>query len=76
MGVIVRRDEGNESDADAVGRSPRGCSDTSCAPRLQTLDGGAPASAYTVAKELGYGGDGAAVAEYRVEQHRAKLKDR
>lgn len=58
---------------------------TYCAARLQTLDGGAPVSTFTVAKELGHGGTslvqrvyghlgtvrhrGAAV-EYRVEQHK------
>lgn len=30
---------------------------TYCAARLQTHDNGAPISAYTVAKELGHGGD-------------------
>src|SRR2546429_9857021 len=30
---------------------------TYCAARLQTLDGGAPVSAYTVGKEMGQGGD-------------------
>ena len=30
---------------------------TYCAARLQTLDSGAPISVYTVAKELGHGGD-------------------
>ena len=30
---------------------------TCCAARLQTLDSGAPISVYTVAKELGHGGD-------------------
>jgi integrase len=58
---------------------------TYCAARLQTLDGGAPVSTFTVAKELGHGGTslvqrvyghlgtvrhrGTAV-EYRVEQHK------
>jgi integrase len=64
---------------------------TYCAARLQTLDAGAPVSVYTVAKELGHGGEAmvrgvyghlgdvrhrAAVVEYRVEQHAATLKDR
>jgi len=64
---------------------------TFCAARLQSLDGGAPVSPYTVARELGHGGDAmvkrvyghlgdvrhrAAVVEYRVEQHEAKLGDR
>jgi len=64
---------------------------TYCAARLQTLDGGAPVSVYTVARELGHGGDAmvkrvyghlgavrhrAAAVEYRVEQHRTKLKGR
>ena len=64
---------------------------TYCATRLQTLDQGAPVSLYTVGKELGHGGDSlvrrvyghlgevrhrAAIVEYRVEQHRAKLRDR
>src|SRR3989442_15083041 len=30
---------------------------TYCAARLQTLDGGAPVSTYTVGKEMGHGGD-------------------
>lgn len=64
---------------------------TYCATRLQTLDAGAPVSVYTVAKELGHGGETmirrvyghlgatrhrARVVEYRVEQHEQKLKDR
>src|SRR5207245_2061749 len=59
---------------------------TYCAARLQTLDQGAPVSVYTVAKELGHGGETmvrrvyghlgqvrhrAEVVEYRVEQHLA-----
>lgn len=62
-----------------------------CSARLQTLDGGAPVSPFTVGRELGHGGDAlvrrvyghlgevrhrAAVVEYRVEQHAAKLGDR
>jgi len=61
---------------------------TYCAARLQTLDSGAPVSVYTVAKELGHGGDAlvkrvyghlgsvrhrSGVMEYRVEQHEAQL---
>ena len=61
---------------------------TYCAARLQTLDNGAPVSVYTVAKELGHGGDAlvkrvyghlgevrhrADVVEYRVKQHKARL---
>jgi len=64
---------------------------TYCAARLQTLDAGAPVSVYTVAKELGHGGEAmvrkvyghlgqvrhrAKAVEYRVRQHRAKLGDR
>jgi integrase len=64
---------------------------TYCAARLQTLDGDAPVSVYTVAKELGHGGEAmvravyghlgqvrhrAAAVEFRVEQHAAKLGDR
>jgi len=64
---------------------------TYCAARLQTLDQGAPVSIYTVARELGHGGDSmvkrvyghlgtvrhrAEVVEYRVEQHPKKLGDR
>jgi integrase len=64
---------------------------TYCAARLQTLDRGAPVSLYTVAKELGHGGDAlvkrvyghmgnvrhrAEVVEYRVEQHASELADR
>ncbi len=64
---------------------------TYCATRLQTLDQGAPVSVFTVAKEMGHGGETmvrkvyghlgqvrhrADVVEYRVEQHRAKLEDR
>ncbi len=30
---------------------------TYCATRLQTVDQGAPVSAYTVAKEMGHGGE-------------------
>ncbi len=60
-----------------------------CAACLQTLDGGAPVSAYTVGKEMGHGGDalvkrvygllgavrhrGDAV-EFRVEQHPITLR--
>jgi integrase len=61
---------------------------TYCAVRLQTLDAGAPVSVYTVAREMGHGGESmvrrvyghlghvrhrAEVVEYRVEQHVAKL---
>lgn len=62
-----------------------------CAARLQTLDSGAPISVYTVAKELGHGGDSmvkrvyghlgtvrhrSEVVEFRVEQHIEKLSGR
>src|SRR5216684_7963197 len=61
---------------------------TYCAARLQTLDQGARVSTYTVAREMGHGGEAmvrrvyghlgrlrhrAEVVEYRVEQHAAKL---
>jgi integrase len=64
---------------------------TYCAARLQTLDGGAPISPYTVAKELGHGGTSlvdrvyghlgrhrhrSEVVEYRIQQHRDRLADR
>jgi integrase len=64
---------------------------TYTAARLQTLDGGHPVSVFTVAKELGHGGDSlvkrvyghlgrvrhrAEVVEYRVEQHAVVLGDR
>ncbi len=64
---------------------------TYCAARLQTLDRGAPVSAFVVGKELGHGGDAlvrrvyghmgtvrhrAEVVEYRVEQHVAALTAR
>lgn len=57
---------------------------TYCAARLQTVDQGAPVSTYTVAREIGHGGEAmvrkvyghlgqvrhrAEVVEYRVEQH-------
>ena len=57
---------------------------TYCAARLQTLDSGAPVSLFTVARELGHGGDSlvrrvyghlgeirhrSPVVEYRIEQH-------
>jgi integrase len=57
---------------------------TYCAARLQTLDGDAPVSPYTVGQELGHGGDSlvkrvyghlgtvrhrAKAVEYRVQQH-------
>jgi integrase len=64
---------------------------TYCAARLQTLDGGAPISPFTVSRELGHG-SGAMVeeiyshlgtvrhradeVEFRIEQHRATLADR
>ncbi len=59
---------------------------TYCAARLQTKDGDAPVSGYTVGKELGHGGASLVnrvyghlgtvrhrsdVVEYRVEQHKA-----
>jgi integrase len=63
---------------------------TYCAARLQTLDHGAPVATFTVSRELGHSNtklvdevyghlpkDGAhrsEVVEYRVAQHRAKLK--
>jgi integrase len=64
---------------------------TYCAARLQTVDQGAPVSVYTVAKELGHGGESmvrrvyghlgqvrqrAEVVEYRIEPYAAKLGDR
>jgi integrase len=64
---------------------------TYCAARLQTLDGGAPVSLFTVSRELGhtspamvqhvYGHLGAVrhrseVVEYRIEQHRKALAKR
>ena len=64
---------------------------TYCAARLQTLDQGAPVSLYTVAKELGHGGEAmvrrvyghigevrhrAEEVEYRIEAFEDKLKGR
>jgi integrase len=64
---------------------------TYCAARLQTLDQGAPVSPYTVAKELGHGGDHlvkriyghlgqhrhrSEVVEYRLEDHGDLIRDR
>jgi len=64
---------------------------TYCSARLQTLDGGAPVSPFTVGKELGHGGTSMVervyshlgqvrhrsdVVEYRIEQHREALWDR
>ena len=64
---------------------------TYCAARLQTLDGGAPVSPFTVSRELGhtspamvqhvYSHLGAVrhrseVVEYRIEQHRKALGKR
>ena len=64
---------------------------TYCSARLQTLDGGAPVSPFTVGKELGHGGTSMVervyshlgevrhrsdVVEYRVEQHREALGER
>ena len=61
---------------------------TYCAARLQTLDQGAPVSVFTVARELGHGGETmvrkvyghlgqvrhrSEAVEYRVEQHVARL---
>jgi integrase len=62
---------------------------TYCAARLQTIDRGAPVSAYTVGREMGHGGDALVrrvyghlgtvrhrsdVVEFRVEQHRITLR--
>jgi integrase len=64
---------------------------TYCAARLQTLDQGAPVSLFTVAKELGHGGEAmvrrvyghlgqvrhrGAQVEYRTEAFEDKLKSR
>lgn len=64
---------------------------TYCSTRLQTLDQGAPVSQFTVARELGHGGDAlvrriyghlgevrqrSEVVEYRIEQHEERLKAR
>lgn len=64
---------------------------TYCSARLQTLDRGAPISPYSVAKELGHGGEAmvrrvyghlgqvrhrADVVEYRIEQHAERLAAR
>jgi hypothetical protein len=61
---------------------------THCAARLQTIDQGTPVTTYTVAREMGHGGEAmvrkvyghlgqvrhrAEAVEYRVEQHAAKL---
>lgn len=62
-----------------------------CSARLQTLDGGAPVSPFTVGRELGHGSEvmlrevyshlgtirhRSEVVEYRIEQHRVKLEAR
>lgn len=87
----VMTPEGTEQRRDAKGRPMwRGTirskmfRHTYCAARLQTTDGGAPVSIYTVAQELGHGSETmikrvyghlgqvrhrAEVVEYRVEQH-------
>lgn len=64
---------------------------TYCAARLQSLDGDAPVSVFTVANEMGHGGEAmvrkvyghlgrvrhrAPAVEYRVDQHAVKLADR
>ncbi len=64
---------------------------TYCSARLQTLDGGAPVSPFTVGKELGHGGTSMVervyshlgqvrhrsdVVEYRLEDHREALGER
>ena len=64
---------------------------TYCAARLQTLDQGAPVSLFTVAKELGHGGEAmlrrvyghlgqvrhrAGEVEYRIEAFEDKLRSR
>lgn len=64
---------------------------TYCSTRLQTLDQGAPVSQFTVARELGHGGDALVrriyghlgdlrhrsdAVEYRIEQHEERLRDR
>ncbi len=61
---------------------------TYCAARLQTIDAGAPVSTFTVAREMGHGGEAmvrkvyghlgqvrhrAEQVEYRIKQHAAKL---
>ncbi len=64
---------------------------TYCASRLQTLDGGAPVSLFTVSREMGHGGGSlvrriygrlgevrhrSVAVEYRVEQHSTALAQR
>jgi integrase len=59
---------------------------TYCAARLQTLDGGAPISPYTVSRELGHSSPAmvhvgtirhrSEAVEYRLEQHRKILAKR
>ncbi|MGH7514765.1 MAG: hypothetical protein ACREOQ_17810 [Gemmatimonadales bacterium] len=64
---------------------------TYCAARLQTLDAGSPVSSFTVAREMGHGGDSlvrriyghlgdirhrAEAIEFRIEQHTELLGDR
>jgi len=64
---------------------------TYCAARLQTLDGGAPVSPFTVSRELGHGSSAmvehvyshlgtvrqrSEVVEYRIEQHRKAVAER
>jgi integrase len=62
-----------------------------CSARLQTLDGGAPVSPFTVSRELGHGSQQmvedvysllgtmrhrTGVVEYRIEQHEERLRER
>jgi integrase len=69
--------------------TPKQFRHTYTAARLQTLDQGAPVSVYTMAKELGHGGESmvrrvyghlgtvrhrSEVVEYRVEQHEALVE--
>ncbi len=89
----VGRPEGAQTILKCYQRSDEGTTlrHSYCAARLQTLDGGAPVSIYTVSRELGHTSPAmvqrvyahlgtirhrAEVVEYRVEQHAGALGDR
>ncbi len=90
-GTLYLMDEGRRRKAEPGDIRTKVFRHSYISARLQTLDGGAPVSPWTVAREVGHSGTAmiekvyghlgqmrhrAEVVEFRPEQHRASLEDR